>query len=1564
MIRADVDSKAVPVRRPHGRLLVSSLVLLAVFLAAGALEYRLAHSAFERELIEEAGSLRTAYRVAVAVTEREMFHVATFLAEDPGIRELMVQARVAREAEGGDGPRADVLREALYARVRDGWDAVRERHDGRQLHFHLPPATSFLRVHAPARHGDDLSAVRPMVQAVNTDGLPRSGYEVGRIYAGLRAVVPVKAPEDDERVGSIEVGVGFTELLEQLDRSTRASFAVLLRQAVVERNTWEDYRQVQNLKRLTQCGCYVEAVSRPDAEGWLESVPDTRDLPTEGYTLLSTGGRWYNVVRMPLQDFSDVRNPKGETVGSVLAWSDRTEQVTAFRQAQLSFLVALGGVYLLIVAGAWRVLRREVGSIQGELRASRAQLQHLMAVSPAVLYQVRLKEGTASSFLSANLFEVFGYRPENVVGDASWWQAGIHPDDREAVARTLDWQRWPGGRISRRYRFQHADGHYLWVADQVSVVFDERGAAQELVGMLAVIDREMGDRDRLERIAANVPGMVYQYQLHDDGRSSFPYTSEGIRTIYEVEPEEARRNAASVLDRVHPEDRERVLGRILDSAASLAVWRDQYRVVLPRRGERWVEGVATPQKLQDGSVLWHGYLFDISERKQAERQRDMLAAVVENAADIIVVKDLDLRVIATNTAFARAAGYTRIEDMLGKTDAEIFGLSEQDEPVRGYMRDERRAQALPRGECLLIEEPVKHADGSLHVVLTRKFPVYDREGRLIATANISSDITERKTIEDALRASESRYRLIAENMQDLICLHEPDGRYTYVSPSVRGLLGFAPEDLIGHDPYMLFHPEDAQRIRAASHVPALDGQANAPIEYRILTRDGHWRWFETRTIPLRGADDQITALQTVSRDVTDKVEAEQALARSERLYRSIFENVDEAIFLVRVEANGQFRYVAHNPHHARATGLTTQALVGHTPEELLPADLAEQVQVHYRQCLDVAQPIQYTEVLSLPGGRRTWLTGLYPVHDETGRIELIVGLSLDITERNRLEQDLRASEERLRLTLEAVQDGVWDWDLASSRVTWDARCYEMLGYAPQSFMLDKSRVMELIHPDDCMPMFAEVERSMADKARFRVEFRLRRADGEWLWVEGRGMVIEFEEGRPRRVIGTHTDITERVRARREIERLSRHNERLLMAAAEGIYGVDAQGRATFANPAVTRLLGYAREEVLGQPAHRLFHPTRPDGAPYPAERCPMALTLQDGQDRHSIDDWFRHKDGHFVPVSLSVAAVQEEDGQPGAVVVFQDMTERYRAEEALRAARTRLATIIEQFHGGVLVEDETRHIVLLNQSFLDLFGMPVTPEVLLGQDCTDSATQAAPLFIDPEAFVMRIDELIACRAPAIGEELALVDGRTFERDYLPILAGHRFIGHLWLYRDITERKQRELELRRLATTDPLTGLANRRYFLERADQELHRIQRYGQEAVLVMIDLDHFKRINDHYGHVVGDEALRRFALCTRQMLRRSDLAGRLGGEEFALLLPGTGLAGALEISERLRCAVADIVVPVGTEGVSFTISLGVTAMHQDDEKIEAALARADDALYKAKQEGRNRVCASAVNGG
>ena len=250
------------------------------------------------------------------------------------------------------------------------------------------------------------------------------------------------------------------------------------------------------------------------------------------------------------------------------------------------------------------------------------------------------------------------------------------------------------------------------------------------------------------------------------------------------------------------------------------------------------------------------------------------------------------------------------------------------------------------------------------------------------------------------------------------------------------------------------------------------------------------------------------------------------------------------------------------------------------------------------------------------------------------------------------------------------------------------------------------------------------------------------------------------------------------------------------------------------------------------------------------------------------------------------------------------------------------------------------------------FGVSTPSEELVGCDRTKLRAMVPSEVLD----ALPPTEQLYTMGNNATYEVALAQGTTVRIDMVQIrTARGDDLGRLWLAQDITERRQRERTLERLATTDTLTGLTNRRAFMARLEAEITHIAHGAPPAAFLMLDLDHFKRVNDTWGHATGDKVLVHLANLLRgNLLRKEDMAGRLGGEEFAVLLPNTTVEQGHAIAERLRIALEQSTIASDDgQTIRVTMSVGLCPVLPDSA---STLASSDAALYQAKNTGRNRV--------
>jgi len=237
-------------------------------------------------------------------------------------------------------------------------------------------------------------------------------------------------------------------------------------------------------------------------------------------------------------------------------------------------------------------------------------------------------------------------------------------------------------------------------------------------------------------------------------------------------------------------------------------------------------------------------------------------------------------------------------------------------------------------------------------------------------------------------------------------------------------------------------------------------------------------------------------------------------------------------------------------------------------------------------------------------------------------------------------------------------------------------------------------------------------------------------------------------------------------------------------------------------------------------------------------------------------------------------------------------------------------------------------------------------------------TKAIDLYVDPkdrENLLKLFDTVSDVRDVEVRMKTA--HGRVFIAELAAILLDYNGAqSFLVALNDISQRKDLEAELFRQASTDALTGISNRRHFQNLAEQEVRRARRFSRHLTVMMIDIDFFKPINDTFGHAAGDLVIQGIVKRALESLRQSDSIGRIGGEEFAVVLPETPLSAATDVAERLRAHIQEKPIIAGHIAISCTVSIGVAQLLQEDSGIEDLLHRADTALYAAKKGGRNRV--------
>ena len=403
--------------------------------------------------------------------------------------------------------------------------------------------------------------------------------------------------------------------------------------------------------------------------------------------------------------------------------------------------------------------------------------------------------------------------------------------------------------------------------------------------------------------------------------------------------------------------------------------------------------------------------------------------------------------------------------------------------------------------------------------------------------------------------------------------------------------------------------------------------------------------------------------------------------------------------------------------------------------------------------------------------------------------------------------------------------------------------------------------------------------------------------------------------------------------------------RLLESQAEAIVIVDGDGEIVIVNEQAEKLFGYSRDELLGQRIELLI-PGRLRGG-HVAKRKAYTANPHTRPMGTGFELTARGADGSEFPVEVSLSTLETEDG----ILItsrISDITARKQAEADLQEAEERFRLAFEHAPIGMAIVALDGAFRRVNHALCEITGYD--ERSLLGVTMHD-ITHPDDLELDAD----KNQELLAGTIRAYRTEKRYVNasGQTIWTNVSVSLVrdGRGEPIHLIVQvEDISGRKLMEERLRRLADYDSLTGVRNRRHLERDLFLQVENCRRYGDEAALLMIDLDHFKQVNDTYGHRVGDDALKAVAAAIQERLRSTDIVARLGGDEFAVLLPHVSAATANTVAKDLRRRIAAVTMHVSGTRVRLSASIGVAHLDRHASDKESVLSRADDAMYAQKR--------------
>ncbi len=438
-------------------------------------------------------------------------------------------------------------------------------------------------------------------------------------------------------------------------------------------------------------------------------------------------------------------------------------------------------------------------------------------------------------------------------------------------------------------------------------------------------------------------------------------------------------------------------------------------------------------------------------------------------------------------------------------------------------------------------------------------------------------------------------------------------------------------------------------------------------------------------------------------------------------------------------------------------------------------------------------------------------------------------------------------------------------------------------------------------------------------------------------------------------MSTGTDITHRKQTEDAL-RESEERHRLFHNPSFGGSIIHDQGFILDCSKGVTNITGYSHNELVGMDGLLLIAPDWRDWV--------MDKIISGCEEPYEVEGI--RKDGTIFPLRLHAQAIQYH-GKPARVVEFRDISDIKKAEQALKKSENLLRNVIDSSTDYIFVKDKNLKTILCNQKFAQAVNKK--PSDLIGKTDIENGWDAELVKGNPDKGITGYEkyDLEALNGKIVeNTDTAVISGETlfFNSVKIPLKdENNQIFGVLGISRDITEQKKAEKKLREMVEFDALTRVYSRQYLLGLAERLLMRIKQDQTSLLCMMFDIDHFKSINDKYGHKTGDIALIEFSKIVSKNLRSNDIFGRVGGEEFLAVVPEISLEVGKKLAERIRLEVEQMPITVGGDCITMTVSIGISIYEKNmnlttfDELVELS----DRALYVAKNNGRNRVCVMGV---
>lgn len=804
---------------------------------------------------------------------------------------------------------------------------------------------------------------------------------------------------------------------------------------------------------------------------------------------------------------------------------------------------------------------------------------------------------------------------------------------------------------------------------------------------------------------------------------------------------------------------------------------------------------------------------------------------------------------------------------------------------------------------------------------------------------IVRDVTEKnKKMQELQKAkallekNEQRLSALIENNEDGIFLLDTEGYLLEVNPAAELISGYHKEELIGTNFRNIMSNKEFERIKKYFQMAVLG--ENVRYDLYIYHKEGNEVYLSIKNMPCI-VDGHIIGLYGIARDITKEKKIIEELSTVNRQLESFLNDSTDPIWITNLE--GEVEFI--NSAFTITFGFTEEEVLN-KQNPIVPEWLFEETNQLFRE----AQSGKRKQNLHVKRQKKSGdlidvSITFSPVYNEFGELTGISSIGRDISQIKKNEVETMKAKEELELVWKNTTEAILMIGKNGEIIRANSAFEEMFQFNKED--MDNLKLSQ-IYIDYQRNQLDEFFKRLRDRKFLQFETKRKRKDGMIIEISAIYRLINNDEIL---AIATYKDIGEEKRIIRRMKESEKKYRKVLESTADAMIILEGE-IITHINQSGLKLLRAKKStQVIGKAISHFIHPKSRKEV---TER--IQQVMKNGSNGDRFEEIILSVDGDIIHVEGSSALFLEE-GNISAYLMFRDITVKKRAVKALKENEERFRIIAEHSKDIIKILTPKGKITYASPSIEKLLGYPVRNMIgknFLNQIHSEDKEDTKKIF--KKISESRIDADVEIR-------YTHQDGSYvwLHSHFHPIISSEGEIEKVIVISgDITEIKQREEILTKMAFYDFLTGLPNRRLFIDRLKQAMYTSDRTGKLTALLMLDGDGFKQINDRFGHNIGDEVIKELAKRVRQSIRKMDTLSRVGGDEFTIVLPELNdMNDAITISERI---LKNSSKPMFIKGhiIQSTLSIGIAFFPTKGIDVESLYQEADLNLYKAKEQGGN----------